>query len=396
MLRGLLGSAHKIPVDGRGLRRRRCRSSGSGRSRRSRSRSLILVLAAIAGNMIQHRLVWSAESLKPKLSKISPGAGFKRLFSKIALANFVKGLIKLALIGAIMAVILWPKRHQLDGLVTMDPAVVLLLTRSAVARRARRRGGGARDRRGGRLPVPVPPWYERQKMSLREMKEEFKQTEGDPAIKAKIRQLRVERMKKRMMAAVPKASVIITNPTHYAVALQYDRGMDAPICVAKGLDNIALKIREVARRARHPDRREPAARPRAARHRRDRRGDPARALQGGGRGDRLRDAAQGRGAAMKNPMSPEALAPLARRAAARHTGKVIRAARNGTGRHHGGAGRERGAQTSGGRPHRRPRRQHRHGAGRGAAAGRLGGRLPVHRPRQCAALCAGAAVACSP
>ena len=89
-------------------------------------------------------------------------------------------------------------------------------------------------------------WYERQKMSLREMKEEFKQSEGDPHIKGRIRQLRHARMKKRMMAAVPKASVIITNPTHYAVALSYERGMAAPICVAKGVDRIALKIREVA------------------------------------------------------------------------------------------------------------------------------------------------------
>jgi flagellar biosynthesis protein FlhB len=90
-------------------------------------------------------------------------------------------------------------------------------------------------------------WYERQKMSLQEMKEEFKQSEGDPHIKGRIRQLRHARMKKRMMAAVPKASVIITNPTHYAVALSYDRGMPAPICVAKGIDTIALKIREIAK-----------------------------------------------------------------------------------------------------------------------------------------------------
>ena len=83
-------------------------------------------------------------------------------------------------------------------------------------------------------------------MSLQEMKEEFKQSEGDPHIKGRIRQLRQQRMKKRMMAAVPKASVIITNPTHYAVALCYERGMPAPICVAKGIDNIALKIREIA------------------------------------------------------------------------------------------------------------------------------------------------------
>jgi flagellar biosynthetic protein FlhB len=89
-------------------------------------------------------------------------------------------------------------------------------------------------------------WFERQKMSMRELKEEFKQSEGDPMIKGKIRQLRQQRMRKRMMAAVPKASVIITNPTHYAIALQYEKGMDAPICVAKGVDLMALKIREIA------------------------------------------------------------------------------------------------------------------------------------------------------
>ena len=91
-------------------------------------------------------------------------------------------------------------------------------------------------------------WFERQKMSLQEMKDEFKQSEGDPHIKGKIRQLRQQRMKKRMMAAVPKASVIITNPTHYSVALRYDRGMTAPVCVAKGVDNIAFKIREIAKK----------------------------------------------------------------------------------------------------------------------------------------------------
>jgi flagellar biosynthetic protein FlhB len=95
-------------------------------------------------------------------------------------------------------------------------------------------------------------WYEKQKMSLRELKEEFKQTEGDPAIKAKIRQLRQARSRKRMMAAVPKSTVVITNPTHFAVALKYERGMAAPICVAKGVDAIALKMREVATNANVP------------------------------------------------------------------------------------------------------------------------------------------------
>ena len=153
----------------------------------------LLVLAAIVGNMIQHRLVWSAESLKPKLSKISPGAGFKRLFSKIALVNFVKGLIKLALIGAVMTVILWPKRDQLDGLVTMDPAVMLLLTKPLSLELLGAVVAILAIIAAADYLFQYRQWYERQKMSLRELKEEFKQTEGDPAIKAKIRQLRQQR-----------------------------------------------------------------------------------------------------------------------------------------------------------------------------------------------------------
>jgi flagellar biosynthetic protein FlhB len=78
------------------------------------------------------------------------------------------------------------------------------------------------------------------------MKDEFKDTEGDPHIKSRFRQLRIEKSKKRMMAAVPKATVVVTNPTHFAVALQYERGMNAPICVANGVDALASRIREVA------------------------------------------------------------------------------------------------------------------------------------------------------
>jgi flagellar biosynthetic protein FlhB len=206
----------------------------------------VLVIAAIAGNMIQHRLVWSYESLTPKFSKVSPGAGFKRLFSKTALMNFIKGLIKLALLGTIMGVVLWPKRHQLDGLVAMDPAIILLLTRTLsldvlIAVVAVLAIVAAAD-----YLFQYREWHERQKMSLQELKDEYKQTEGDPVIKGKIRQLRMQRARMRMMAAVPTASVIITNPTHYAVALRYEKGMSAPICLAKGIDTIALKIREVA------------------------------------------------------------------------------------------------------------------------------------------------------
>ena len=103
-------------------------------------------------------------------------------------------------------------------------------------------------------------------MSLRELKEEFKQTEGDPAIKGRMKQVRQIRMRRRMMAAVPKATVVITNPTHYAIALEYERGMDAPICVAKGVEFDRAENQGGCRQALGSDRRESAAGPRAPRY----------------------------------------------------------------------------------------------------------------------------------
>ncbi len=244
-LRGLIGQAHSVPMDQGGLLHM-MQHLGLEIIAAFAIPLALLVLAAIAGNMIQHRLVWSAESLKPKLSKISLAGGVGRLFSKIALANFVKGLLKLTLIGAIMWMLLWPRRYELIGLVAMDPAVLLVVTKSLSLEILGAVVAVLAIIAAADYLFQYRQWHERQKMSVRELKEEFKQTEGDPAIKAKIRQLRQARMRKRMMAAVPKASVVITNPTHYAIALQYDRGMNAPVCLAKGIDSIALKIREVA------------------------------------------------------------------------------------------------------------------------------------------------------
>ena len=207
---------------------------------------LMLAIAAIIGNVVQHRLVWSGEALKPKLSKISPASGAKRIFGKQAAANFAKGIFKVTALGAVMTAILWPERHRLESMVRLDPTAILGTTTTLTQHLM-----GAVVAMLAVVAIAdylfqYRQWFERQKMSLQEMKEEFKQSEGDPHIKARIRQLRQARMKKRMMAAVPKASVIITNPTHYSVALSYERGMSAPVCVAKGADNIAFKIREVA------------------------------------------------------------------------------------------------------------------------------------------------------
>ena len=207
---------------------------------------LMLMIAAIAGTMIQHRLVWSADSLTPKFSKVSPGAGFKRVVGKQAAANFLKGIFKLVALGAVMMAVLWPERHRMESFLRFDPDVILNVTTNLTLQLM-----GAVVAMLAAVAIAdyffqYRQWFERQKMSLQEVKDEYKQSEGDPHIKGKIRQLRQQRMKKRMMAAVPNASVIITNPTHYSIALSYDRGMSAPICVAKGVDNIAFKIREIA------------------------------------------------------------------------------------------------------------------------------------------------------
>ncbi len=244
-LRGLIAHSSSIRIDGRGFTHV-ISQIGFEVIAVVALPLLVLALAAIGGNLIQHRLVWSGESLKPKLSKISPMAGFGRLFSKQTLATFIKGLLKLALIGAIMTALLWPERFRLDALVRTDPAAMLPMTLTLTLQMLGAVVAVLALIAAADYLFQYRQWFERQKMSMRELKEEFKQTEGDPGIKAKIRQIRQTRMRKRMMAALPQANVVITNPTHFAVALKYERGMNAPICVAKGVDLIARKIREVA------------------------------------------------------------------------------------------------------------------------------------------------------
>jgi len=250
-MRGLIANSWQIHVDGPAL---------PGLFRKIAGETLaavaipflLLMLAALAGNLVQHKLVWSFESLKPKLSKISPMAGLKRLFSKQGLANFAKGLIKIVVVGTVLAALMWPERVRMEALVHLDPAALLPFVSGLALKLMGTVVALLAVVAAGDYLFQYRQWYEKQKMSLRELKEEFKQSEGDPTIKGKLKQLRQVRMRKRMMAAVPKASVVITNPTHFAVALQYDRGMAAPICVAKGVDALALKIREIAAEHRIP------------------------------------------------------------------------------------------------------------------------------------------------
>jgi len=209
---------------------------------------VVVVLAALLAGFIQNGLVISTEPIMPKLEKLSLRKGFKRLFSSRSLVDFVKGTMKISIVAAVVVILVWPDRTILGNILDFG-AIDFLRMLKAVSMRVLI----------GVLSVmtiiaAVDLLYERQqhtkqlRMSRQELKEEFKQSEGDPMIKSRLRQIRMERARKRMMAAVPEADVVITNPTHFAVALKYaPERMSAPILVAKGADLIALKIREVAK-----------------------------------------------------------------------------------------------------------------------------------------------------
>ncbi len=206
----------------------------------------IVLAAALAGCLIQHRPLWTFDPLTPKLSKLSVMQGAKRIFGKEALANFVKGMLKIAIVGVVVGVTLWLERDRLDAFTRMDPAgllpaILAITLKMMMGVVAIYFFVGIGDFVYQRFS-----WMKRQRMTREELKQEYKDSDGNPEIKAKLRQLRTQRLKKRMMASVPQATVVITNPTHFAVALKYEPGMEAPVCVAKGLDSLALKIREVA------------------------------------------------------------------------------------------------------------------------------------------------------
>lgn len=202
---------------------------------------------AILIPFVQGRPTISFSRIAPKFSKLSPIGGFGKMFGKRALIEFGKTLAKFVVVVTIVIVVVKPRLAGLDRLIGAEPRSVAQaageLVRNMIQSVAMLVGALAAfdfiyQRRA---------FFNRMKMSLQEVKDEHKQSEGDPRIKGKIRQIGLQRARSRMMAAVPKASVVITNPTHYAVALKYDHGdMAAPVVVAKGMDEIALRIREVA------------------------------------------------------------------------------------------------------------------------------------------------------
>lgn len=208
---------------------------------------LLFVLAAIAAPLVQHGIVFAPEKLKPSLEKISPLAGIKRMFSLRSVTELIKGLLKIAMVAAVAATVIVPSLDRLPHIPTMElPAVLDLLFGLGV----RVFGGVVIVLTALALIDFMYQLYEYRKklrMTRQEVRDEHKQAEGDPHVKARLRSIRMERARQRMMQAVPEADVVITNPTHFAVALSYDQEMmAAPKVVAKGVDAVAFRIRETA------------------------------------------------------------------------------------------------------------------------------------------------------
>ncbi len=207
----------------------------------------VILLAAFTAGIIQNGLMFSTEAVTPKLSKLSLAKGLKRLFSSRSAMEFVKGILKIIIVASVIVLLLWPEREIVFIVTSMD-VIQFMGVLQALALRVLI----------GVLSIMtviaiVDFLFQKHqhmkelRMSKQELKEEFKQSEGDPMIKARLRQIRTERARRRMMSAVPDADVVVTNPTHYAVALKYDHeAMDAPVLLAKGIDSIAFRIREVA------------------------------------------------------------------------------------------------------------------------------------------------------
>ncbi len=246
LLRPFLERPHTMVLDGGGMRDI-LTGTALGILKVSAIPLALILVAGLAAGTIQNGIIITTEQIQPKLSNIGLKRGFKKLFSSRALADFMKGLLKLAIVGTVVALIVWPDRDDVLVIPTMEVQDMLALVRTEAAKVI-----------VGVLAVMtvitlIDVLYQRfmhhkeLRMTKQQIKDEHKQSEGDPLIKGRLRQIRVERARKRMMAAVPEADVVITNPTHFAVALKYDqKSMEAPRVVAKGVDNVALRIREVA------------------------------------------------------------------------------------------------------------------------------------------------------
>lgn len=207
----------------------------------------LMAALAIGLGVVQVGLLWAPDKIAPKPSHLSPLAGVKRIFSLTGLAEFAKGLLKIGVVTVVFLAVAIPLMPHLEGLAAAAPAAALGQLHDVTIRFA------ASTAAVIAVLAVVDYLFQRQmflkqmRMTRQEVRDEHRDSEGDPQIKGRIRQLRVQRSRQRMMAAVPQSDVVITNPTHFAVALKYDmETMAAPKLVAKGADLVARRIRELA------------------------------------------------------------------------------------------------------------------------------------------------------
>jgi len=211
---------------------------------------LTAALGGMAGNLVQHGLLFTPDKLKPDFKKVSPLSGFQRIFGPDGLAQFVKSISKILAVAGVAYLVLKPHFHEFRTLSALDPAAMLPFSAEILRKLIFAVIALMLAITGADWIWQKQRFMQKMRMSREEVKEEYKQTDGDPLIKAKLRQMRHEKARRRMMAAVPTATVVVMNPTHYAVALKYEAGTaGAPECVAKGLDAVALRIRAAAEEA---------------------------------------------------------------------------------------------------------------------------------------------------
>ncbi len=208
----------------------------------------IIVLVGILASILQVGVQITLKAIAPKFNKISPLTGLKRLFSTQSLADFLKSMAKLIIVGIVGYITYMDKITELNGLSVATPEAILEYNFTVVAEVS------------GKIVLALVAiaifdylyqrWHHEKQlmMTKQEVKEETKQTEGDPQLKARIRQIQREMSNARMMQEVPKADALVVNPTHFSVAILYDRDvMEAPEVTAKGTDHMALRMRTVAR-----------------------------------------------------------------------------------------------------------------------------------------------------
>ena len=207
----------------------------------------VFIAAGLAASVAQNAPSVVLDRIAPKLSKISPASGLKRLVGRHGLMEFGKSLVKVAIMAIVAAVLLRSQSDSVADLIFVSPALVPDRLIAIALKLLSGIGAAFLVVASVDLIWTRTRWRKRMMMTRQEVKDEHKQSEGDPALKAKRRSLALDRKRRRMMADVPRATLVIANPTHYAIALRYVRGEGgAPRVVAKGQDLLALKIREIA------------------------------------------------------------------------------------------------------------------------------------------------------